>query len=65
MSGAFGENGRDNVLYLKENKITMESKGVHKVALRNSPGSRCLPFPAQLPYIIKAGICICLHSVAS
>lgn len=39
--------------------------GLHKVALRNSPAARCLLFAARLPYIIKAGICICLHSVAS
>lgn len=40
-------------------------RGVHKVALRNSPAAWCLLFAARLPYIIKAGICICLHSVAS
>lgn len=41
-------------------------RGVHKVALRNSPGTvGVYSFPARLPYIIKAGICICLHSVAS
>lgn len=64
MSRALGENSDDKYYIQRKTKLGRNQR-VHKVAVRNGPGARCLLLAARLPYIIKAGICICLHSVAS
>lgn len=55
-----------DMCYMQRKQTHDGIKGLHKVALRNTPGSGgVFCFLEQLLYIIKTGICICPNSVAS